>query len=84
MVEILICSSFFTFSLKDSGSTADCRVLSWQAEVAGSCLDTAEAPPLNHSQCRFFLWSFERLPAGMESKKVPNGLVPEKNEAADA
>ena len=49
---ILICS-YFTFSLKDSGSTADGRVLSWQAEVAGSCPVTAEAPLLKHSKCNF-------------------------------
>ena len=52
-IEWYIYSSFFSFSLKDSGSTADGRVLSWQAAVAGSCPDTAEAPPLKHSKWMF-------------------------------
>ena len=48
-------------------------IFSWQAEVAGSCPDMAEAPLLKHSKCSY--WSFER---------VPNVQLPEKNEAAEA
>ena len=79
----MICSSFFTFSLKDSGSTADCKVFSWQAEDAQPCFETVGAPLLKHSKWRFFLLSFERLPAGKESKQGDAPMI-EKSEAADA